>query len=132
VSRGLKLAGASTEGVSQTFGLVSRILVCLIGLLLAVIPWTERYCMLDNFPMGQDFELNLLAFLALLCLILLLAHSSKQGLRALFAVRCWLSSMIRSALRMTRHALRGHTVTLFHTPPLPSPSLGVYNLPLQI
>ena len=111
---------------------MSRILIVLMTLLLAVIPWSERYSTLDNFPHGQDTELNLLAFFALLGLILLFVRARKKGLTVLFAIRDFLLSIVRFALSLVPDSLHAVISAIPHSPPLPSPSLGIYNLPLQI
>lgn len=118
------------EGFSRSLLAGSRVLMCLIAVLLAVAPWTEHFGTFDNFPHGQDFELSLLAFLALLCLVLLLALRRKQGLKDLFAVCSWVSLVIWNP---GGKAERGYARRsgACHSPPRSLRS-GVYNLPLQI
>jgi len=132
VDRRKRTAATALDEVSPGFILLSRILIALMTLLLAVIPWSERYSMMDNFPHGQDTELNLLAFFVILGLILLFVRSRKKGLSALFAIRYFLLSIIRFALSFVPDSLHGVISAVPHSPPLPSPSLGIYNLPLQI
>jgi hypothetical protein len=115
----------------RIFLLLSRVLLLLVGLLLVVIPWSERYCALDNFPKGQDFETNLLAFLALLGLMLLVAHLWRQSLAALFSIRYWISRLNFSRLHSHAHDLASFATTT-HRARLPSPLLAAFNLPLQI
>jgi len=103
-----------------------------MALLLAVIPWSERYSMMDNFPHGQDSELNLLAFFVLIGIILLLARSCQKALNALFDLLSWPSSLLRCAPFLPRLAGSASMLTPLHIPPLPSPFLSVANLPLQI
>lgn len=112
------------------FLLLSRVLLLLVAILLAVIPWTERYCSLDNFPQGQDFETNLLAFLALAGLMLLLAHLYRIGLTNLFSIRCRVSRLKSDIHRYDD--LAGFTIMAMHRAPLPSPLASVCSLPLQI
>lgn len=111
--------------------MLSRVLLVLFGILIAVIPWSERYCALDNFPLGQDFETNLLAFLALVGLMLLLAHLWRQSLTALFSIRHWIS---RLNLRPSPdpYAFGNVKADPAHRAPLPSPPSAAFNLPLQI
>jgi hypothetical protein len=108
----------------------TRVLMCLIGLLLVVAPWTEHFATFDNFPNGQDVELSLLAFLALLCLVLLLAVIRKRGLKDIFADRAWKPLMVWELGRPERGCVR--TANACHSPPFESASMRVYNLPLQI
>ena len=111
------------------FLFLSRVLLLLVALLLLAIPWSERYCSLDNFPQGQDFETNLLAFLALAGLMLLLAHLCRQGVAALFSIRCWIS---RLNSEFHQHGLTGFLTSSTHQPPLPGPLSAACNLPLLI
>jgi hypothetical protein len=113
------------------FLLLSRVLLLLVGLLIAIIPWTERYCALDNFPQGQDLETNLLAFLALLGLMLLVAHLCRQSLATLFCVRNWISRLNFARSHAPPHDLASFA-TATHRAPLPSPLSVARNLPLQI
>jgi hypothetical protein len=111
------------------FLLCSRVLLLLVGILIAIIPWSERYCALDNFPQGQDFETNLLAFLAIAGLMLLLAHLCEQAVSALFSIRCRVS---RLCSEIRQHGLPGTVPLPSHRAPLPSPLTAACNLPLQI
>lgn len=116
----------------RTFLLLSRVLLLLVGILIAVIPWSERYCALDNFPNGQDVETNLLAFLTLVGLMLLLAHLCREGLAALFSLRHWISRLNLRRSPDHPYALGSFTPTPPHRAPLPSPFSAAFNLPLQI
>jgi hypothetical protein len=111
------------------FLLCSRVLLLLVGLLIAIIPWSERYCTLDNFPQGQDFETNLLAFLAIAGLMLLLAHLCEQAVAVLFSLRCRVSGLC-SEIRQP--GLAGIFPLPSHRVPLPRPLAAACNLPLQI
>lgn len=102
----------------------------LITALLVVIPWSERYSLLDSFPHGQDTELNLLAFLVILGLILLILHASRKQLRTFFAFKHVLLTIIRPALSLIRDFHHGPVQQDAGRPPHPGSSL--YNLPLQI
>jgi len=119
------------DGFTRALMAGSRALMCLIALLLAVAPWTEHFGTFDNFPHGQDFELSVLAFLALLCLVLLLAALRKRGLKDIFAVRASLPLMV---WELGGRPKPGHvwTANACNSPPLPSPSPGAFSLPLQI
>ncbi len=120
------------DEVLPGFVLMSRILVLLMALLLAIIPWSERYSGLDNFPQGQDTELNLLAFFVLLGLILLFAHSLRKGLSALFLLRYFLSAIVQLAHSLVSDSRHDVALDVPHSPPLPSLCLSAFNLPLQI
>ena len=120
-----------TDESSRSLIASSRVLICLIALLLAVAPWTEHFGTFDNFPHGQDFELSLLAFLALLCLVLLLAVLRKRGLKDIFAVRAWGPLVVWDLGGKPKPGF-ACTANACHSPPLPSPLVGAFNLPLQI
>lgn len=122
-------SGAALDDDSPAFIVVSRILVVLITVLLAIIPWSERYSNLDTFPHSQDTELNLLAFLLILGLVLLIVRSGKKRLRAFIRV---LLARVRTAMSPTRESRRGLVFWDAHPPPLTASSLDRYNLPLQI
>lgn len=121
---------AIQDEASPAFVLISRILVVLITLLVAVIPWSERYSLLDSFPHGQDTELNLLAFLVILGLILLILRASRKQLRTFFAFKRVLLTIIRRAPSLSRDSHHGVVLTDGDRPPHPGSSL--YNLPLLI
>src|SRR6185312_15254798 len=84
---------------TRQFLSLSRLLLALVGALLAAIPWSERYGGLDNFPQGQDLETNILAFLALIGLMLLVAHLCRQGVAALFSISPWTCRLARQSKR---------------------------------
>jgi peptidoglycan/LPS O-acetylase OafA/YrhL len=132
VSRSQTQDAARLDAASPGFIRLSRILIVLITLLLAIIPVSERYSALDSFPHGQDTELNLLAFFMILGLILLFVRSSKKRLRSLLAFGYLLLSMIRLALSLIPDSRHGLVLTDAHHPPIPGSSLDVYNLPLRI
>lgn len=129
MSRHQRNGAANLDDDSPAFILVSRILVALITLLLAIIPWSERYSNLDTFPHSQDTELNLLAFLLILGLVLLIVRSGKKRLQTFIRV---LLVWVRFAMSLMRESLRGWVLTDAHPPPIPASSLDRYNFPLQI
>src|SRR4051812_43885207 len=89
--RDLQVTRNTPIRLTRTFLSLSRVLLSLVGCLLFLIPWSERYCFLDNFPHGQDFETNLLAFFALAGLMLLVAHLCQQSVAAFLTLGCWIS-----------------------------------------
>ena len=115
----------------RIFLLSSRLLLGLIASLLAVIPWSECYCALDNFPRGQDFETNLLAFLALLGLVLLLIELCHRGLSALLLLRRFISRLRLGCATASRCNF-GFPATLSHRTPLPDLLSASRSLPLLI
>lgn len=132
MNRTPRKGAAILDKASPAFILMSRVVIGMIALLLAVIPWSERYSLLDNFPHSQDTELNLLALFVVLGLILLIVRSSARQLRSMLVVRYWPLTMIRrmvSAMPETGPAVPPRC----GSPPPLSPSPGdTYNLPLQI
>jgi hypothetical protein len=133
VKRASSTSRAKIEGFSQSLVVASRVLMSLIVALLFVAPWTERYGTFDNFPHGQDFELSLFAFLALACLVLLLAQLRKQRLEDPPAVRDdWEWCLICGLSIAMPDALPKRIAQVSHSPPGGSPPPGAYNLPLQI
>lgn len=131
MSRSRTKGAATLDEASPAFILISRIFVLLITLLLAIIPWSERYQILDSFPQGRDTELNLLAAFVILGLILLFVRSSKKRIRRILAFRPLLLAMMptaRSILLTSRHGLA------LADPDHPPHRVfsGMCNLPLQI
>lgn len=131
MSRGRKTAGRRRDDVSCSFLLASRALLSLFAILLLATPWTESYRLLDNFPTGQDSELNILALVAFLGLVLLITRSARRRLRSLL-LRKWLSLPLHAASRLQRLSLHGHCSVLAAMPPLLGGSGGAFNQPLQI
>jgi len=127
-----KIAGNAPNDASPNFVLASRIVLLLIAQLLIASPWTEGYRLLDNFPREQDSELNLIALLAFLGLILLLVRASRRSLRAMFALRNWLWFVLRPMWLTGSRALHRPAVDAPVIPPLLVWSLGAFSLPLQI
>ncbi|HKO17686.1 MAG TPA: hypothetical protein VJU82_02250 [Acidobacteriaceae bacterium] len=131
MSRGRKTAGRRCDDVSCSFLLASRALLSLFAILLLATPWTESYRLLDNFPTGQDSELNILALVAFLALVLLITRSARRRLRSLL-LRKWLSLTLHPASPLQKLSLHGHCSVLAATPPLLAGSGGAFNQPLQI
>jgi len=129
VRRRRKIAEPGRVEVSRSFLFVSRTLLSLFGLLLLVSPWTEGYRLLDNFPRGQDSELNILALLAFLGLVLLITRSARRRLRSFLLLK-WLWLLPDPASLLTRSSLDGHQSV--PAPPLLERPPGAFNLPLQI
>lgn len=72
---------------SRLYLLVSRLLLSLIAVVLAVTPLSEHLLDFDHFLRGgQDFELGLLALLATCCLVLVLAHLCREALQRVVAL----------------------------------------------
>jgi hypothetical protein len=131
VSRKGKTARTERDEVSCWFLLASRTLLCLFAVLLVATPWTEGYRLLDNFPTGQDSELNILALLAFLGLVLLITRSARRKLRSLL-LRDWLCLRLHPAALFQRPSLHGHYSVLAAIPPLLGSCPSAFNLPLQI
>lgn len=125
-------SAAILEEPSPAFILMSRILIGMIALLLAILPWSERYSNLDSFPHGHDAELGFLAILAVFGLILLLLRAAEKQLSDVFVVRYLLFLIIPWASSLHLQGHQGLTRADSHDPPLPGLSLEMYNLPLQI
>ena len=111
--------------------LLSRVLVWLVAAILLVIPWSERYSMLDNFPHGQDTEFSVLAFLIFIGLMLLLARSCTSFLSTLMTWCEALSAFVHSGWSLLRAFQLCLTLTTGPQHP-PDTSPGAFNLPLQI
>ena len=131
VSRRGKTAGRKSDDVSRCFLFASRTLIGLFVILLVATPWTESYRLLDNFPTGQDSELNILALVAFLALVLLIIRSSRRNLRNLL-FRKWLLLLLHPALLFQRPSLHGHCSAHPAAPPLLGSPPGAFNLQLQI
>ena len=131
VSRSERRGGARLDEASPAFVLMSRILLGAIALLLVIIPWTERYSTLDNFPHGHDTELSLLGFFVLLGLLLLFVRSARKQIRSLLALRYALLSMLPAG-PTTADRQHGAGLTDTHHPPLAASTLDLYTPPLQI
>jgi hypothetical protein len=96
------------------------------------MPWTEYSCHFDRFPYeGQDFELGILAISAFLGLAVVLLRHGKQEMAFILALRSWLSFISRAACACLLQGFCAPIAT-FHAPPIPSPALDKYNLPIQV
>jgi hypothetical protein len=72
--------------VSPLCSVVGRVLLVTVAVLSAVMPLTEHFWKADLFPRGgEDFEMSLLALLALLCMVLLVAQYLKEAIATLLA-----------------------------------------------
>lgn len=117
---------------------MTQLFLLLIGLLLAVIPFSERYFTLDNFPKGQDFETNMIALLAVFGLMLLFAHIFSEGFAALLwephRIPCssLSSSAISSPSQRGIDLANSFALRLAHRIPLPDPGSGGSGLQLLI
>ena len=129
--RYFKRPGASPRQDPGHFLLFSRVFVWLVALLLAAIPWSERYSMLDNFPRGQDTEFSLLAFLLFLGLMLLLARSRTSILGALIKWCESVSALARSGCTVV-HAIAFSLPLKYGPEHAPGPPLAAFDIPLQI
>ena len=131
VSRRSKTAGRRCDDVSCCFLFASRTVIALFVILLVATPWTESYRLLDNFPTGQDSELNILALVAFLALVLLITRSARRKLRNLL-LRRWLLLLLHPASLLQRPSLHRHCLAVAAAPPLLGCSPGAFNPPLQI
>lgn len=125
------MAGSTRVEVSRSFLRASRMLLSFFLLLLLVTPWTEGYRLLDNFPRGQDSELNILALLAFLGLVLLITRSARRMLRN-FLMRNWFWRLLLHPALLLRLSAHGQTSVPIAAPPLLVPCSGAFNLPLLI
>lgn len=110
---------------------LSRFLLLLAAVEVFTMPLTQHLWTWDHFLQGgQDFELGLLVIVTCLCLVLLRAQHSRQGLKVLLAIRrLFLFIFVRQALvRLMRE------VQLSVSPPKSEccPASALYTLPLQI
>ena len=130
MSREHRMAGSARERVSPTFVVLSRCLLFLFASWLLISPWTEGYRLLDNFPRGQDSELNLLAMLAFLGIVLLIGRSAGRRVSSLL-----LLSLLRvlGAVGLRQLCTASHTQTDVQvTSPPFGPPLSAFRTPLQI
>lgn len=124
-------AGGKRDDVSCCFLLAGRTLISVFAVLLLATPWTEGYRLLDNFPTGQDSELNILALVAFLGLVLLITRSARRKLRNLL-LRNWPCLLLHPTALFQRPSLNGHSSVPAGAPPLLASCQGAFNLPLQI
>ena len=110
---------------------IGRSLLILTTVSLLTMPVTQHIWTWDHFLHGgQDFELNTLFVLSILCLVLVLLKHGKQSIDSLFANWCLLA-FIFNHRRLVRTPMRGAFLILL-AERVPSPDLAIYNLPLQI
>lgn len=114
------------------FVLMSRVVVALMAVLLLLMPWSEQYSALDNFPHGQDTEVSLLGFFIILGLTLLFARSRNKAVGALLVVVFVFVSVAGGAGPLARERVPGYALSTPAGPPLPSGSPGAFRVPLQI
>jgi hypothetical protein len=104
----------------------------LTALMIFVMPWTEYAWSFDKFLRGgQDFELGLLSLAALLCLVVVLLQHGRQSVAYLLAIRRWFAFVSRDPDSGSLRSLYGFLAAV-HASPLPSPALGMCNLPIQV
>ena len=131
MSRWSSTGGRKRDEVSHSFLLAGRTLLSLFVVLLLATPWTEGYRLLDNFPTGQDSELNILALVAFLGLVLLITRSARRKLRNLL-LRKWFWLLLHPTALSQRPSLNGHYSVPIAAPPLVFGCQGAFSLPLQI
>jgi hypothetical protein len=120
------------EKVSRPYILLGRVLILLSLVVAIVTPWTETVWHFDRFPFGgEDFELSVFLIVAVLGLVLVLMQHCKRGLNLILALARWLSSILQDAGSPAPVSF-GNLAGAFHHPPLPSPALDKYNLPIQV
>jgi hypothetical protein len=107
-------------------------LILLTVLLVLVMPWTEYFWHFDQFPRGgEDFELSLLAIATICCLVVILLQHGKKSVAFILALRRWLSFVFQHDDPGAPGSFCG-LIAASHAAPLPSPAIGMYNLPIQI
>ncbi len=120
------------DGLSRACAALGRILLLFSAFLIVAMPWSEKFCHLDNFPRGgEDFELSVFLIVAILGLVLVLLQHDKKGVTFLLGLRRWLSYILQGAGLSTLRRSSG-LVAALHVPPLSNTFLDKYNLPLQI
>jgi hypothetical protein len=120
------------DTVSWACVLLGRILVLLSAVLVIVSPWTDYFWHFDRFPYGgEDFELSVLLIVVMFGLVLVLLQHGKKGLIFILALGRWLSSIFQDAGLPAPESFGGLIAT-FRAPPLPSPALDKYNLPIRV
>jgi len=118
--------------MSQAWVVLSRVLILFTILLVLAMPWTEYFWHFDQFLRGgEDFELSLLAVATIFCLVLILLQHGKKNVAFILALRRWLSFIFQHDDQAAPESCCG-LITASHAAPLPSPALGMYNLPIEI
>jgi hypothetical protein len=119
------------DKVSRACVIVGRILILLSAVLAIVMPWTENSWHFDKFPYGgEDFELSVFLIVAILGLVLVLMQHCKKGVTFIFALGRWLLSVFEDTGSPAPGSFGG-LVAALRAPPLPSPALDQYSLPMQ-
>jgi len=120
------------DGLSPVHVIGGRVLLLFTALLLIVMPWTEYYWHFDRFLRGgQDCEFGILFIATFFSLALVLSQCRKQTTAFIHTVRRWLSDVFQNTGHPTQENLQWLAAAL-HAMPVPGPSLGTYNQPLQI
>lgn len=102
-----------------------RLLLLGIAVVLAASPWTECVWTWDGFPRGgQDMELGVVAFAAMLCLAIVLFQQARSQVASLLSYRVLPSG----ARERTAYASASHTGRVR----LASPPVPACSIPLQI
>ena len=116
---------------ARVYAGMARFLLLLTAISLITMPLMQHIWTWDHFLQGgQDFELGTLAILTALCLVLLLDRHFEQSVGLLLAA-CHLFSFI-SAYRAWAADSRNGAISAFRSGRVPSPTPGIYNMPLQI
>ncbi len=116
---------------ARVYAEIGRFLLMLTTVQLITAPLTQRIWTWDHFLHGgQDFESSVLMILITLCLVFLLAQHCKQRVNYLLAT-CPLFPFICDDLLLAGIAL-GEPITAFRSERVPSPTSGIYELPLLI
>jgi len=96
------------------------------------MPWTEHFCNIDGFLRGgQDVEFGLLAFAAVLSLVLLLSQKHRQGMAAALLSLLHLESSIVKPAHPVAATFTGLVVP-GHNRLVPCRAFNANNLPLLI
>jgi hypothetical protein len=118
--------------MSQAWVVLSRMLILLTVLLVLAMPWTEYFWHFDQFLHGgEDFELSLLAVATIFCLVVILLQHGKKSVAFILSLRRWPSFVFEHDDPAAPGSFCG-LIAASHAAPLPSPALGMYNLPIQI
>ena len=111
--------------------IAARVTISFATLLIIVMPWTECLWSFDKFVRGrQDLELTLLAVATVVCLILFLMQRARAIIALALSSLQWLC-LVQHGDPAMPGSFSG-LIAAIHAGPLPSPALGLYNLPIQI
>lgn len=118
--------------MSRLWATGGRIALLFTVVLLVVMPWTEYFWSFDKFLRGgQDFEFGLLSIATIFCLVMVMLQHGKCSVDQSFSLRKWLSIVFRHDDPVVPGSFMGLIAGL-HVIAVPSPSLGLYSLPLQV